>query len=156
MPFHKISGPVYAWHGGATDPGWGGGSPDRPDNDLPWGPGRPGNELPGAPGHPSHPIVLPPLPGIWPKPGEPSIPVVLPPLMPTQPIYIEGAPPTAPGQPSQPIALPPGIYPPLPPEAGLPSGKIAILILVVGVGYRWLVYDKAQVAPPIAGTPQPK
>ena len=141
MSFHKIDGPVFAWHGpgGPVDPGWGVGGSERPDNSLPWGPGRP-----------SHPIALPPLPGIWPKPGEPSIPPgPLPPVEVAPPIYIEGSP-------TNPIALPPGIYPPLPPEAGLPSGKIAILILVVGVGYRWLVYDRAQVSPPIAGTPTPK
>ena len=155
MPFHKIDGPVFAWHGpgGTVDPGWGVGSPEGPDNDLPWGPGRPDNSLPWGPGRPGN--SLPPLPGIWPPPGKPSLPVVLPPLYPTQPIYIEGAPPATPGGPSTPIALPPGIYPPLPPDAALPTGKIAILIWIVGVGYRWLVYDKVAVAPPITGA-QPK
>ena len=149
MPFHKIDGPVYAWHGGATDPGYGQGSPSgRPDQDLPWGPGRPDNELPGGrPALPSQP--LPPLPGIWPRPGEPNIPVVLPPVGIAPPIYIE----PPPDKPLPPV----GIYPPLPPETGLPSGKCAILVWVVGVGYRWIVVEKgASPTPPIAGTPAPK
>jgi hypothetical protein len=158
MSFHKISAPVFVWHGPGepVDPGYGQGSPGgRPDQDLPWGPGRPDNELPGGrPALPAQP--LPPLPGIWPPPGQPNIPVVLPPLMPTNPIYIEGAP-SQPGQPSQPIALPPGIYPPLPPDAGLPSGKVAILVWVVGVGYRWIVLERgAQPTPPIAPGAEPK
>lgn len=111
---------------------------DRPDNSLPG----------GRPGHPAHPIVLPPLPGIWPPPGKPNWPPLVDPGFgqgggehpSTGPIIIQG-------KPDQPIALPPGVYPPLPPIGT--EGKVAILILVVGVGYRWLVIDPDE-------KPQPK
>lgn len=124
---------------GPVDPGWGVGKP---------------------PNKPGHPLPLPPLPGIWPKPGEPSLPIALPPglwppgdhgpgVMP--PIYI-------PEEPTKPLPLPPGsIWPPLPPDLGL-TGKVAILVWVVGVGFRWFIYDQAQVTPPIQlpGVPTPK
>jgi len=106
---------------------------DRPDNSLPG----------GRPGHPSHPIVLPILPGIWPPPGQPNWPPSL-----VDPGYGVGSehPSQGPiiiqGKPDQPIALPPGVYPPLPP-AGL-KDKYAILILIFGVGWRWLVVDPGE------------
>lgn len=97
-------------------------------------------------GSPSHPITLPPLPGILPKPGEPSHPITLPPQKPghpSHPIFI-------PESPEHPIALPPGtIWPPLPPDSGI-TGKVAILIWVIGVGHRWFVWQGP--APP-APTP---
>lgn len=110
-------------------------------------------DFPGLGGgeRPALPIVLPPLPGIIPKPGTPTLPIVLPPelwppgdhgpgVMP--PIHI-------PEEPGHPFPKPPGvIWPPLPPDLGL-EGKVAILIWVVGVGFRWYIYDAAQVAPPI-------
>ena len=97
----------------------------------------------GGPG-PSHPITLPPLPGIVPKPGEPSHPITLPPQKPghpSHPIFI-------PESPEHPIALPPGtIWPPLPPDSGI-TGKVAILVWVIGIGHRWFIWQ----APP-APTP---
>jgi len=128
----------------------GSGVPGSPDNSLPGGGGPvdPGYGVGGD--RPSHPIVLPPLPGVWPKPGEPSHPIVIPPDVagiPSHPIVL-------PGSPEHPIALPPGtVWPPLPPST---TGKYAILIWVVGVGSRWLIVDSAQVSPPIAPTPSPK
>ena len=126
-------------------------STGRPDNSLPGVPGSPDNSLPGMGGSPSHPIVVPPLPGIWPPPGQPTFPIALPPGEPTQPIYIEGSP-------EHPITMPPAtIWPPLPPVG--PTGKYAILILVVGVGYRWLVVEGPGPSHPIAPQPpeaQPK
>lgn len=94
-------------------------------------------------GRPSHPIALPPLPGIWPKPGEPSHPIYIPPDVPgvpSHPIYIEGSP-------EHPIALPPGqppvtIWPPLPPDLGFGNtGKVAVFVWIPGVGSRWAVVD---------------
>jgi hypothetical protein len=68
---------------------------------------------------------------VIPPPGEVSNPIVIP------------------GDPTHPIALPPGVYPPLPP-IGL-KDKYAILILVVGVGWHWLVVDPGTTP----GTPLP-
>jgi hypothetical protein len=134
--------------GGEVDnslPGFG-----RPDNSLPGAGGRPDNSLPGGGGRPSHPIILPPLPGVWPKPGEPSHPIVIPPETagtPSHPIIL-------PGSPEHPIALPPGtIWPPLPPTT---TDKHAILIWVVGVGTRWLIVDSASVDNTLPGSAQPK
>jgi len=111
------------------------GGGERPDNSLPGTPGVPTHPIAGGGERPSHPIVLPPLPGVWPKPGTPSHPIVIPPETagtPSHPIVI-------PGDPEHPIALPPGtVWPPLPPTE---SGKYAILIWVVGVGTRWLIVD---------------
>lgn len=101
--------------------------------------GHPSNELPGIPGRPSNPIVIPPpLPGVWPPPGIPSQPIQLPPPgEASNPIVI-------PGSPEHPIALPPGIWPPLPPSS---TGKYAVLVLVLGVGYRWVVVDAPAAQP---------
>lgn len=144
----------------------------------------PGYGIPGGKPKPPHvgggPIVLPPLPGVWPPAGHPSLPIELPPGHVELPIYI-------PGSPEKPINLPPGtIWPPLPPkfpvdpnygvEAPPPTigggpvtpppqvgggpivhDKYAILIFVLGVGYRWFIYDQgAAVTPPIANPPKPQ
>jgi hypothetical protein len=120
--------------------------------------GQVDNELPGGPpghvgGGPIHrppivgggPIIPPPLPGVWPPPGHITHPIVLPPMGEiSQPIVI-------PGGPEHPIAVPPGIWPPLPPGTVWPGAeKLAILIWVVGVGWRWLVIE------PEDDTAQPK
>jgi hypothetical protein len=158
---------IYPVQGGGGEgpdnslPGFGG----RPDNSLPGGfPGRPDNSLPGYqpggghPSHPisgggvgpSHPIVLPPLPGVWPQPGTPSHPIVIPPDVPGVPSH----PIVLPGSPEHPIALPPGsVWPPLPPTM---TGKYAILIWVVGVGSRWLIVDAATIDNSLPDSPQPK
>jgi hypothetical protein len=103
----------------------------------------------GVEGRPPHigggPIVLPPLPGIWPPPGKPNFPVH--PWLPGHgqgsghfPIFI-----TPPDNGTLPV--PPGnIWPPLPPDSGI-AGKVAILILVVGVGYRWFIYEAPAAQP---------
>jgi hypothetical protein len=112
------------------------------DNSLPGAPGYPSHGLPGIPGVPSHPIVLPPLPGVYPPPGTPTQPIYLPP-----PGQVEN-PIVIPGSPEHPIALPPGsVWPPLPPSA---TGKYAVLVYVVGVGYRWFVVQGPEVWPPVA------
>jgi hypothetical protein len=116
----------------------GAGAPGAPDNSLPGGGGAvdPGYGVSGD--RPSHPIVLPPLPGVWPPAGQPSQPIYIPPHV-ENPIVITGSP-------EHPIALPPNtIWPPLPPTT---SGKYAILIWVVGVGSRWLVVEPPPVAQP--------
>jgi hypothetical protein len=129
MPMHVPEGILFPAGSGPVDPGY----------------GRPG----GGGGHPSHPIALPPLPGIWPEPGKPSLPIYIPPEIPgvpSQPIYIEGSP-------EHPIALPPNtIWPPLPPDLGGGSEKKAVLVWVSGVGARWFIYDPSS-TPPV---PTPK
>jgi hypothetical protein len=120
----------------------------HPDQGLPEGEGPVDPGYGVGIGSPSHPIVLPPLPGVWPPPGKPALPIALPPGVPSHPIYIEGTP-------EHPIALPPGeVYPPLPPEF---AGK-AVLIIVVGGGersVRWYIVPPPSInpAPPV---PQPK
>jgi hypothetical protein len=136
----------------------GGGSPDNslpgtpgsPDNSLPGVPAYPDNSLPGG-GRPSHPIALPPLPGIWPKPGVPTLPIVIPPEVaippfPSPPIYIEVPPET----PDNSLPVPPGeIYPPLPPEY---AGTI-VAVIILGEGKVHWYHVPDSVNPPVA---QPK
>lgn len=124
------------------------------------------NTLPTPPAHVGGgPIIPPPLPGVWPPPGMPNLPVdpgwgnrppgvvdpgwgqgrPLPPHVGGGPIVIPEPPPGL----NPPIELPPvGIYPP--PVTGLPPGKVAILVIVVGSGTcHWVVADTANL-------PQPK
>jgi len=104
-----------------------------------------GGPMPQFPPYGSHqPVPLPPLPGVWPKPGVPTPPIYLPPVTAMPPIYIAEAPDNT-------LPQPPGtIWPPLPPELGL-KGKVAIVVWVVGVGYRWFIYDTSlQPTPPMA------
>ena len=108
------------------------GPPD--ETDPGYGQGRP------RPPHASLPIVLPALPGIWPPPGKPNWPPA-----PVDPNYDINAPIFIQGRPDTPIALPPGVYPPLPP---ITEGKYAVLILVIGVGYRWLVVEGSDLSQP--------
>jgi hypothetical protein len=130
--------------------GGSGGSGGEIDNTLPGieGPVDPdyGIDI-GA--HPAHPIVIPPIPGIWPPPGKPTLPIVIPPtvwppsggvVMP--PIYIEPTP-------EHPITLPPGqVYPPLPPEY---AGKL-VLVVVVGEGKaHWYMVPPPTTWPPTSG-----
>lgn len=158
MPWQRVVGwvrtggrnwpvdPSFGVPGEYPDQGLPPGSPGAPDQGLPGSPEYPDQGLPGYPGRPSHPIALPPLPGVWPPAGKPSLPIVIP-GEPSQPIYIEGSP-------EHPIALPPAtIWPPLPP-ATLPSDKHALLIWVVGVGYRWLIYDPQTATPPPVARPK--
>lgn len=130
VPSHPIAGaPPGVWPSPPVYPGHG----------LPPQPGHPDQGLPPQAGHPSHPIELPPRP-----PGTPAHPVYNP-GAPTQPIHIPGTPTTPifiPPTPTHPIALPPGhVYPPLPPSV---TGKALCLVMVVGVGYRWVVLDASQ------------
>lgn len=110
--------------------------------DVPVDPGygNPGYEG----GRPSNPIQLPPTPpGLRPDNSLPSAP-----MRPTQPIFI-------PEEPSQPLPVPPGtIWPPLPPSTGA-SGRVWILIYVVGVGHRWLLINGPAVWPPPTGPGAP-
>lgn len=150
------------------------GSPGEPDNSLPGGgslpPGwwtkPPGNEIWPPNGLPPLPPIEGLPPGWWTKPpGEglwpitpPDWPIVIPippekpePGLPPRPGHPLPEPPTVGGGP----VLPVEIWPPLPPSAGI-AGHCLVLVWMVGVGYRWLVMDKAQVTPPIAETPEPK
>jgi hypothetical protein len=152
------------------------GDPGYPDNTLPGieGPVDPDYGLPGGPGI-MPPIALPPLPGIWPPAGVVTPPIHYPPVVASPPIFIPEAPPEVGGGPSTPPpsvgggpATPPGlhpgggplppvgVYPPLPPSSGI-NGKVAILVWVVGVGYRWFVVDAGLSAgTPLPPTPGPK
>jgi hypothetical protein len=116
---------------------------------------RPGHELPG--GRPPHvgggPIIPPPLPGVWPPPGVPTLPIDLPPHA-SNPIVIPQPPPGV----NPPITLPPpGIYPPLPPEE-VPTGKVAILVKVIGSDtVHWIVVDTSlHPGTPLPPSPTPK
>jgi hypothetical protein len=152
--------------GRPVDPGFGvdegggfqpdhGFNPDHPSNALP----------PGWPGRPVHPIERPPQvwPPAWPPgPTDPNwgIDEGSRPGVPEQPIYL----PVGPDNSLPPVAghlpapnPPPGtIWPPLPP--GLPPGKLAILVFIIGLGYRFVVVE-IPVKPeqlPGEGRPQPK
>ena len=144
--------------GRPIDPGFGnpGGSGNRPDQgfnpDYP-DQGLPGGEYPDQglppgrfPGRPSHPIARPPWETeVWPPgPTDPGWGVDSPePGVPTPPIFLpvgpdQGLPPVAGHLPSPPTDPPPGtIWPPLPP--GAPAGKTALLVWLVGVGWRYMV-----------------
>jgi hypothetical protein len=104
-------------------------------------PGHPSHPIAGGGGVPTHPIVPPPLPGVYPPAGQPTHPIALPPEgVVSNPIVI-------PGTPEHPITQPPGtIYPPLPPSS---TGKYAVLVWVFGVGARWFIVDTESI-------PQPK
>lgn len=111
----------------------------------------------GVPGFPTPPIQLPPLPPGW---VMPPIALPKPPFTPENPIVLPD-PPTE-GKPP----LPPGtIWPPLNPGDGV-SGKVLLLVFVVGAGdghrggkFKWVVIDTSLTpTPPMApgGTPTPK
>lgn len=116
------------------------------DNSLPGGSGLP----PGLGTKPTPPSIWPPnglpplppginndlpsIPGVWPSPRPPGIW----PNPPDWPIVI----PQPPDKPLPPVE----VWPPLPPSAGI-AGKALILIWIVGVGYRWLVYESDQAQP---------
>lgn len=131
----------------------------------------PSNELPpvDAPGSPiigGGPVLPPQIwppkgfpslpPGIWDKPPglglwpikPPDFPIVVP-RPPEKPE--PGLPDVWPPQISTGPILPDMIWPPLPPDTGI-AGKAAILIWVVGVGYRWLLVSTDK---PV-GTPMPE
>jgi hypothetical protein len=124
--------------GRPVDPGWGwGGGGERPiDPGYGWGGGeRPGHGLP----HPGRPVD----PG-WGwgggQGGEAG-------QLPVWPLGPEHGLPPIPGQPLPPIDPPPGtIWPPLgEPGQGLPPGvkpgKVLVLVLISGVGYRYVVLE---------------
>jgi len=114
---HPSGQPIYP--GGPTDPGFGGGRPQRP---KPW--------PPTSPSFP--PDATDPEWGVETHP-HPSLPIFLPPGR-----VDNELPPVAGVKP--PTTPPPGtIWPPLPP--GLPTGKCAILIWISGVGHRYAVID---------------
>jgi hypothetical protein len=129
--------------------------PRHPDQGLP--PGEPGEPvapdqgLPGEPATPTHPIYgfrprpWPPLP--WPPRPWPPTPVdpdwgLDAGVAPGQPIYLpigpdQGLPPVGGHEP--PTDPPPGtVWPPIP---GAPEGKAAILVWIIGVGYRYFVVE---------------
>ncbi len=132
---------------------WGGGG-GSVDNTLPGEGGSIDNTLPGEEGpvdpgygieagRPSHPIVIPPLPGIWPPAGRPSLPIYLPDNGDSVqlPIYIEGTP-------EHPITQPPGSFIPPLPDNSLPGEKpVVVLVRVYGVGSRWFVYQPPTAQP---------
>lgn len=101
-----------------TDPGWGQGHPG----------GHPGNALPGAP-------VDPGWGGGWGGGDHPWRPGMAGGGHPSHPIYHPDKPVAMPLPPGN--TAPPGtIYPPLPPGA---PPKMAVLVWIVGIGYRWAV-----------------
>lgn len=146
--------------GGPVDPGFGGGRPGDvdPDYGMETHP-HPGHGLPHPPVRPGHDLppwgvtTWPPSPvdPSWGVDGDPSRPVrpdnSLPPFIPLGPDHPDNAlPPFASHKP--PTNPPPGtIWPPLPP--GAPEGKAAIIVWIVGVGWRYMVVD-------IPPAPQPK
>ena len=133
-PEHPIAPGGPTTPGGPVDPGYGiPETPVDPDYGIPEG------------AHPEHPIVIPPLVGIWPSPGHPAHPIVLPDPPPPNsgPIYIEGTP-------ENPIKSEPGTLTPALPAGALPPGKVAILVKVVGVeGERWLTVDNTPTVNPL-------
>jgi hypothetical protein len=163
--------------GNPIDPGFGGGHPggpdagyDRPagghaDQDLPIH-GHPGNRPPGwRPNRPDQGPARPPWDNVSPWPpsetdpewgvGAPRPPH--PGYIPIDPAHPGNVLPPVHGHPAPPIATtPPGtIWPPLPP--GSPTGKAAILVWIVGVGYRYAVVDLgASAGTPLPPAPQPK
>jgi hypothetical protein len=122
--------------GGPVDPGWGVGGLPHPGG---------GPIFPGG-GHPSHQPV-------WPGP-QPTHPIELPPgssvppteIWPPQPGTVWPPQPPVPGQPL-PSPQPPIVIPP---------NKVAVLLLVLGVGYKWAIIDKPDTQPVPPGKPQPK
>lgn len=129
--------PGYPTHPISGLPGYPGGPPVDPGYGKPFPPDA----------HPEHPIVIPPLVGIWPSPGHPAHPIVLPPETPGQPpsgpIYIEGTP-------ENPISTEPGTLQPPLPQGVLPNSKVAVLVKVVGVeGERWLTVDNTPTVNPL-------
>lgn len=144
-PEHPIAPGGPQTPGGPVDPSYG--KPIPPD--MIWGGGKPdfppGGEKPPSDAHPEHPIVIPPLVGIWPSPEHPAHPIVLPPeeLPPNSgPIFIKGST-------DNPITTEAGTLQPPLPSGSLPPSKVAVLVTVVGVeGNRWLTYDNTgSVAP---------
>jgi hypothetical protein len=150
----------------------------RPDQGLPPGENYPDQGLPeDQPGIDNSlpPIHIPPLPGIWPPAGVVTPPIHYPPVIASPPIFIPEAPPEIGGGPSTPPPSvgggpatppglhpgggplpPPGVYPPLPPSSGI-NGKVAIVVWVIGIGYRWFVVDAGLSAgTPLPPTPGPK
>jgi hypothetical protein len=141
------------------DQGLPGGEPGAPDQGLPPGePGAPDQGLPpifgGFPGHPSQGPIFPWPPRPWPPlpwPPRPWPPTPVDPdwgvdagLAPGQPIYLPIGPDQGLPNPLPPVAghLPappePGtIWPPLPPS--VPAGTAAVLVWIIGVGWRYTV-----------------
>jgi hypothetical protein len=115
-PTHPGNRPPGSW-GGPVDPGWGGGPPLHPGHRPPGSGEHPSHGLPGG----GHGSTLP----VWPVDGEHPI-----------------APPS-PGHPLPPIDPPPGtIWPPLPPGTDIePGQKALVLVLIEGVGYRYVVIE---------------
>ena len=101
-------------------------------NELPGQSGRPSNELPGGqrPSDPNYGMNTPGLP----TNDLPPIPEVNPPLSPSNPI----APlPPASNKPTPPAG---SIYPPLH-GPGASKDKFVVLVIVPGVGYRYVIVD---------------
>ena len=116
------------------------------------GPVDPGFGHPGGGWSPTDPgfgggIPVPP-PGIWGPPPRPDqgLPPVPPgghidnslPVVPGIPVYPTTGP-ISPGSPDNTLPLPPGtVWPPLPPQF---TGTVLALVVVFGIGYRWVVID---------------
>jgi len=119
---------------GPVDPGFGVGRPLPPHVGQP----LPPNQIWPPPSLPPLPPGTIPPPGMWPPQIDNSLPPDFPIVVPQPPEKPEqGPPPTVGGGPIE----PPTLWPPLPPGTGI-AGKCLVLIWVVGVGYRWLVFDK--------------
>jgi hypothetical protein len=131
QPNYPSQGPGFP-----TNPIAPGGMPNYPSNELPGQPNYPSQ----GPGFPTNPIApggggnypsneLPPITGVWPplSPSHPIVPV---------PPQIDNS-------------LPPGgVFPPLPPSA---EGKYLVVVVIPGVGYRYVVIDtNAEISLPIA------
>ncbi len=128
--------PGGGW-GGPIDPGFGrpGGRPPHPGHLPSWGGGgRPVDPSWGVGGSPGHPDQG--LPGGG---GDHAGQLPIWPIDPERPSH--GLPPV-PGHELPPVDPPPGtIWPPLPPDLGIPNGKAIALVLITGVGYRYAVID---------------
>ena len=111
-------------------------------------------------------VVAPPIynrPEIWPPKGLPPLPPIeglppgwwdKPPATGLWPIEPPDWPIVVPVPPDKPVpGDPPTLWPPLPPSAGV-AGRALILIWIVGVGYRWLVYESRPIHTP--PEPEPK
>jgi hypothetical protein len=134
--------------------------PGAPDQGLPDEPDYPDQGLPPLGTRPPHPAHLPARPpwdtSVWPpspvdpswgvggNPARPSHPIEFPPFIPIGPD--QGLPPVA-GHLPAPNPPPGTIWPPLPPSA--PSGTAAIIVWIVGVGWRYMVVT----IPPPTPTP---
>lgn len=123
------------------------------DNGIDIG-GRPDNSLPGGmPPMPDNSLPLPP-PGVWPPltPGNPIRPVRPDNSLPgSQPHPDHGLPGGSGGHPDNTLPLQPGVI--WPPIQGA-RDKYLVLVVIPGVGWRYVVIDAS--LQPEHGLPQPQ